>query len=120
MVQKIENWVPYELKPTDVERRLVMCEQLLQRHKRKSFLHHIVTGDENWICYDNPKHKKSWDQVDHAATSTPKPNIHGFKLMFCIWWGRLGVLYYELLRLNEIITRDCYQLQLMRLSPALK
>jgi len=33
----------------------IMCEILLKRYKRKSFLHGIVTGDEKWIHYDNPK-----------------------------------------------------------------
>ena len=55
MIQKQGNWVPYELKPRDVERRLFACEQLLER--RKGFLHRIVTGDEKWVHYDNPKRK---------------------------------------------------------------
>ncbi|KAG5309126.1 MOS1T transposase, partial [Pseudoatta argentina] len=41
MIQKQEHWVPYELKPRDVERRFGTCELLLQRQKRKGFL----TGD---------------------------------------------------------------------------
>ncbi|KAG5318734.1 MOS1T transposase, partial [Pseudoatta argentina] len=45
MIQKQGHWVPYEL---------------LQRQKRKGFLHRIVTGDEKWIHYDNPKRRKSW------------------------------------------------------------
>jgi len=58
MIQKQGNWVPYELKPRDVERRL--CgEQLLERQRRKGFLYHIVTGDEKWIHYDYPKRRKS-------------------------------------------------------------
>ena len=39
MIQKQRNWVPYELKPKDVERHKMTCELLLRRHKRKSFLH---------------------------------------------------------------------------------
>ena len=31
MIQKQGNWVPYELKPRDVEWRLFACEQLLER-----------------------------------------------------------------------------------------
>ena len=46
MIQKQGNWVPYELKPRNVERRFSICEMLLVRHKRKGFLHRIVTGDE--------------------------------------------------------------------------
>jgi len=39
MIQKQGNWVPYELKPRDVERRFFTCEQLIQRQQRKGFLH---------------------------------------------------------------------------------
>ena len=120
MVQKQGHWVPYELKPRDVERRFFTCEQLLQRQNRKGFLHRIVTGDEKWIRYDNPKRRKSWGKPGHASTSTAKPNIHGKKLMLCIWWDQLGVIHYELLQPNETITGERYQQQLMQLSRALK
>jgi len=120
MIQIQGNWVPYELKPRDLERRFFICEQLLQRQKRKDFLHRIVTGDEKWIYYDNPKRIKSCNKPSHASTSTAKPNIHGSKLMLCIWWDQQGVVYYELLQPNETITEDRYRLQLMRLSRALK
>jgi len=82
MIQKQGNWVPYELKPRDVEWRLFACEQLLERQRRKGFLHRIVTGDEKWIHYD--KRRKSWGVPDLASTSTAKPNIHGSKIMLCI------------------------------------
>ncbi|KAG5322975.1 MOS1T transposase, partial [Pseudoatta argentina] len=38
MIQKQGHWVPYELKPRDVEQRFGTYELLLQRQKRKSFL----------------------------------------------------------------------------------
>ncbi|UYV60194.1 hypothetical protein LAZ67_1000361 [Cordylochernes scorpioides] len=84
------------------------------------FLHRIVTGDEKWIHYDNPKRRKSSVKPGHASTSTAKPTIHGKKLMLCIWWDQLGVIYYELLQPNETITGERYQQQLMRLSLSLK
>jgi len=59
MIQKQGNWMPYKLKPRDVERRWFACEQLLGRQRRKGFLHRIVTGDEKWVHYDNPKCRKS-------------------------------------------------------------
>ncbi|KAG5317892.1 MOS1T transposase, partial [Pseudoatta argentina] len=68
MIQKQGHWVPYELKPRDVERRFGTCELLLQRQKRKGFLHRIVTGDEKWIHYDNLKRRKSWGKPGHAST----------------------------------------------------
>ena len=84
MIQKQGNWVPYQLKPRDVERRLFACEQLLERQRRKGFLYRIATGDEKWVHYDNPKRRK-WGVSGHASTSTAKPNIYGSKVMLCIW-----------------------------------
>lgn len=120
MIRKIGNWVPYDLKPRDVERRFFTCEQLLQRQKRKGFLHRIVTGDEKWIQYDNPKRRATYGYPGHASSSTAKPNIHGQKIMLCIWWDQVGVVYYELLNPNETITGEVYRRQLMRLSRALR
>jgi len=42
------------------------------------------------------------------------------KLMLCIWWDQLGVVYYELLKPNETVTGTLYRTQLMRLNRALK
>ena len=46
------------------ERRQNTCQILLARQKRKSFLHRIITDNEKWIYFQNPKRKKSW--VDPA------------------------------------------------------
>ena len=83
-IQKQGNWVPYKLKPSDVERRFFACEQLFQRQNWKGFLHRIVTGDEKRAHYDNPKRRKLWGMPGHASTSTARPNIHGAKVMLCI------------------------------------
>lgn len=120
MIQKKGNWVPYELKLRDVERRFCMSEMLFKRNKKKSFLHRIVTGDEKWIHYDNPKPKKSYGYPGHASTSTPKPNIHGAKVMLCIWWDQKGVIYYELLKPGETITGERYRQQLIKLNAEIK
>ena len=93
-----------------------MTEMLLERHKKKSFLHRIVTGDEKCIHYDNPKCKKSYVKPGQPAKSTAKPNIHGAKVMLCIWWDQKGVLlYYELLKPGETINGEPYRTQLIRL-----
>jgi len=59
MIHKQENWVPYDLKPRDVERRLFACEQLLEKQEQKGFLHRIVTENEKWVHYNNPKRRRS-------------------------------------------------------------
>lgn len=75
-----------------------------------------MTGDEKWIYYDNPKRKKSWVSPGEPSTSTPKRNIHGHKVLLCIWWDQQGVLYYELLKPNETVTADVYRRQLNKLN----
>ena len=78
-IQKKPKWVPYELKERDIERRKTICEMLFDRFKRKSFLHRIVTGDEKWIYFDNPKRKKSWvDPGQPSTTSTQYSCKEGF------------------------------------------
>lgn len=119
MVQKQGTWVPHKLKERDIERRKTMCELLLQRETRKSFLYRIITGDEKWIHYDNPKRKSAWVMPGEAGPSTPKRNIHSSKVMLCIWWDVKGVVYYELLKPSETITGDRYRTQLLRLKRAL-
>jgi len=69
-IQKQGNWVPYELKPRNVTRRFFTCEQLIQRQQRKGVLHRIVTGDEKWIFYDNPKKKKYYAKPGQSLPST--------------------------------------------------
>lgn len=118
-IQKVGNWVPHELKPRDVERRFCMSEMLLERYKKKSFLHRIVTGDEKWIYYENPKRKKSYVKPGQPAEPSPKRDIHCAKVMLCIWWDQKGVIYYELLPSGQTIKGPLYRTQLMRLKRAI-
>ena len=98
--------MPYELKERDIERRKTTCEILFDRFKRKSFLHRIVTGDEKWIYFDNPKRKKSWVDPGQPSTSQPVCNIHGKKALLCNWWDQKGAVCYELLKPGETVTGD--------------
>ncbi|KAG5310818.1 MOS1T transposase, partial [Pseudoatta argentina] len=62
MIQKQGHWVPYELKPRTTASTA---------EKTRFFAsHRIVTGDEKWIHYDNPKRRKSWGKPGHASRKT--------------------------------------------------
>ena len=119
-MQKEVKWVPYELTERSIEKRKTMCEILIQRQQRKSFLHRIVTGDEKWIYFDNPKRTKHWTDPGQPVKLTPKRNIHGKKVLLCIWWDQKGVLYYELLKPGQTITGEVYKGQLNKLNQSLK
>ena len=79
----------------------------------------MLRDDEKWIHYDNPKRKKSYVKPGQPAKSTAKPNIHGAKVMLCIWWDQKGVLYYELLKPGKTINGEHYRTQLIRLKRAI-
>lgn len=119
-IQKIGKWVPHELSEINMLSRLTTCASLLARHHQKDFLWMIVTGDEKWISYDNPKRKHSWVDPGMPATSVAKPNIHGKKVLFCIWWNMKGPIHYELLQVGETINAERYSNQLIHLADKVK
>ena len=82
--------------------------------KRKGFLHRVVAGDKNWIHCSNPKTRKSQGLTGHASTSSARPNIHAAKVMLCIWWDQVGIIYNELLKPNLTINGEWYQTQMMQ------
>jgi histone-lysine N-methyltransferase SETMAR len=118
-IQKCGKWVPHELNERQMENRKTTCEILLQRHERKSVLHRIVTGDEKWIYFENPKRKKSWVTPGQPSTSTAKPNRFGKKTMLCVWWDQKGVVYHELLKPGETVNTHRYRQQMINLNHAL-
>ncbi|CAK9833798.1 Mariner Mos1 transposase [Anthophora retusa] len=119
-VQKQGRWVPHKLSEDNKNRRCDTALALLSKFWKKDFLHKIITGDEKWIVYDNPKRRKSWVDPGQPSTWIPKPNIHAKKVLLCIWWDCKGVLYYELLQPDETITADRYKQQLTNLSDVLE
>jgi histone-lysine N-methyltransferase SETMAR len=119
-IRKESRWVPHELTHENKSRRYDTAVSLLSRFKKKDFLHKIVTCDEKWILYDNPKRRKSWVYPGEPSTSTAKPNIHAKKVLLCIWWDQRGVIHYELLRPDQTVTSELYQQQLIRVSDALE
>nr|KAF6387337.1 hypothetical protein mMyoMyo1_007846 [Myotis myotis] len=100
--------VPHQLNERQMENRKVISKMLLQWHERKSFLHRIVTGDEKWIYFENPKCTKSWADPGQPSTSTASSNRFGKKTMLCAWRDQEGVVFYELLKPGETINTDRY------------
>ncbi|GFU63742.1 mariner Mos1 transposase [Trichonephila clavipes] len=94
---KIGRWVPHKLTGRQQENRKIVCEMLLARYKRKSYLHRIVTGDEKWIYFENLKRNRSYVDPGQPSKSTARSNCFGRKRMMCIFWDQEGPIYYELL-----------------------
>lgn len=115
-IHKAGKWVPHQLNDRQMENRKVTSQLLLDRHNRKDFVYRIVTGDEKWIYYDNPKRKKSWVDRGQPSTSTARPNRFGKKTMLCVWWDQRGVVYHELLKTGETVNTERYREQLIKLN----
>ncbi|UYV75017.1 hypothetical protein LAZ67_12002115 [Cordylochernes scorpioides] len=58
MVQKQGNWVPYELKAGNIERRIYTCELLLKRQNRKGFFASNRNGGRKVDSLRQPKAQK--------------------------------------------------------------
>ena len=59
--------------------------------KESGFLHRIVTDDEQWIYFQNPKRKKSW--VDPAQSSTSSSRSNRFRRRCCAFGGIKSVSF---------------------------
>lgn len=70
--------------------------------------------------FDNPKRSSAYVKPGTSAPQVPKRNIHGAKVMLCIWWDSKGVVYYELLKPSQTVTAELYKEQLTRLQQALE
>lgn len=104
-ILKLGKWLPHELTECQRMQRKITCEMLIARYERKSFLHRIVTGDEKWIFFDNPKRSSGWVDAGQAGPSSTRPNRFGKKTMLCLFWDLKGLVYYELLQSGKQLTR---------------
>ena len=71
-VQKLDTWVPRELKEKHLTRRINSCDLLKKRNENDTFLKRPITGDEKWIVYNNIKRKRSWSRPCEPAQTTSK------------------------------------------------
>ncbi|GFX91089.1 mariner Mos1 transposase [Trichonephila clavipes] len=103
---KVGRWVPHQLTDRQQENRKIVSEILLSRYKCKSYLHRIVTGNEKWIYFKNPKCNRTAVQIN-------------CKTMLCIFWDQEGSIYYELLTHGKTVITDHYKQQLLNLNNAI-
>ncbi|GFV21313.1 mariner Mos1 transposase [Trichonephila clavipes] len=67
-----------------------MCSSHLIRHNVEPLLDKLITGDGNWILYENIRRKKSYYKPGTSSATVPKPSIHQLKVLLCLWWGMKG------------------------------
>ncbi|CAK9833045.1 Histone-lysine N-methyltransferase SETMAR [Anthophora retusa] len=118
-VSKLGKWVPHELTVSNRIQRMNICASLRDRQNNRSFLDQIITGDEKWILYCNPKRKRQWLSPGQSSLQCPKPGLHPRKVLLCVWWDIREIIHFELLKQNQAVTAEIYSQQLERLQAAL-
>ena len=116
LVSKLGEWVPHDLNPSQLKKRVDYCKQLLDLRRNKSWLNNLITGDEKWVLYTNAIRKRQWLTSGELAKPTPKAGLHPKKRMLCIWWGVKGVVYWELLPENSTVTGTMYRAQINKIK----
>ncbi|GFT02524.1 mariner Mos1 transposase [Trichonephila clavipes] len=116
---KVRSFVPHELTDSQQEKRKIVCEMLLARYKRKLYVHRIVTGDEKWIYFENPKRNRSYVDPGQPSKSTARPNRFGRKTMLCIFRDQEEPIYYELIKPDKTINTDRCKQHLLNLNDAI-
>ncbi|KAG6795545.1 Ammar1 transposase [Apis mellifera caucasica] len=99
--------------------RINSCDLLKKRNENDPFLKRLITGDEKWVVYNNIKRKRSWSRPREPA-QTSKAGIHQKKVLLSVWWDYKGIVYFELLPLNQTINSVVYIEQLTKLNNAVE
>jgi len=105
-------WIPHELAPHQLQKRIDTCMELITSHRNYEWLRNLITGDEKWVLYVNHTRKRQWLAAGESGVPTPKNDLHPKMVMLSVWWGVRGVIHWELLPTGSTINADCYCKQL--------
>ena len=113
-LNKLNLWVPYQLKESHIRQRFDICDLLIKHNKNSPFLKQW--NGKKWICYNNIQRKRSWCKSEEAAQTSSKADKHQKKVMLCVWWDYQGIIYFEILSSRQRINFDIYINQLTKLN----
>ena len=95
------RWVPKFLSDEQMATRASVCSALLKRFRSKDdFLFHLVTVDETWVHYYEPKNKAQSRQWVGSGSPRPKKfktQPSAGKVMATVFWDAKGVIMLDFL-----------------------
>ncbi|GFY17834.1 histone-lysine N-methyltransferase SETMAR [Trichonephila clavipes] len=112
-------WVPHNLSEENRANRSTTCNLLLQRYNTKPFFDRLITADEKWVLYDNPKRKRQWLFPKNPPRQTARPGLRPKKALWRVWWNTHGIVQFEVLKHSETVNGDLYCEQLDQLNQSL-
>ncbi|KAL4092199.1 hypothetical protein QTP88_026740 [Uroleucon formosanum] len=120
------RWVPKMLTYQHKEQRMSSGREFLNRYQQDGddLFFHIVTSDETWISYINPKSKQQSMQWRHSTSPKPKKfkqtPYTSRKMMATVFWDEKGVLLVDFMERGTTITADVYCETLNKLGRAIQ
>ncbi|GFT58539.1 histone-lysine N-methyltransferase SETMAR [Trichonephila clavipes] len=75
-------WVPHNLSEENRANRSTTCNLLLQRYNTEPFFDRLITADEKWVLFYNPKRKRQWFSPNEPPRRTAKLSLHPKKGVF--------------------------------------
>ena len=83
-VEKLDTWVPHELKEKHLTQRVNSCDLLKKRNENDPFLKRPITGDEKWVVYNDIERKRWWSRPREPARTTSKAGIRRKKVLLSV------------------------------------
>ena len=119
-VQKLSEWVPYELTANQKNCHFEVSSSLILCNSNELFLNRIVMCNEKWILDDNKWRSAQWLDRKEAPKHFPMPNSHQKKVMVTVWWSAAHLTHYSFLNPGETITSEKYAQQIYEIHWKLK
>ena len=109
---KVEaKWIPRVLHVEQMSHRAMTCQQWITRLRREpNFLDKVVTCDESWFHYYNPKTKQSaqWKYPSSQRPKKAKVQPNAGKVIHLVFFDKIGIMYDHIVRKHCTVTAQSY------------
>ena len=94
-LSKLGVWVPHVLREKNKKDCISIVLTLLSSQRNYPFLNNIITDDEISVFYDTVQCKRQRIGQDVFPQTIPKVELHGRKVMMCVWGDHCGIIPFE-------------------------
>ncbi|KAI6653144.1 Transposase [Oopsacas minuta] len=123
MSRVLSRWVPKLLSESQRIERVRVCRQLLRISKEPRFFDRLVTGDETWLHFYEPKtclQMSQWKRRHEATPIRPRAVASAGKRMATVFWDTKGIIIIDWLPNKVAINTEYYVQVLKKLREAIK
>jgi histone-lysine N-methyltransferase SETMAR len=113
-VRKVNaRWVPHSLTDEQKQERVNWCKNMLKKYKNghSKRVWDIVTGDETWLYFFEPKTKQksaTWIGENDARPTKVKQSKSAGKRMFALFFRKAGFVSKMMLKPKRTVTAHYY------------